>query len=100
MPVVNVHRYSGTVVVNDAHEQTVGTLVFGGLTNVVLDATVFTTAGTYSIFKYTPTTGFPGGQMDLNAYVTFVPPAGFTVADPGAHGTDDTTNSRVTVTLI
>lgn len=97
MPVVNVHRYSGTVVVNDAHEQTVGTLVFGGLTNVVLDATVFTTAGTYSIFKYTT---FSGGQTDLNAYVTFVPPAGFTVADPGAHGTDDTTNSRVTVTLI
>jgi hypothetical protein len=98
MPVVNVHRYSGTVVVNDTHEQTVGTLVFGGLTNVVLDATTFPTAGTYSIFKYTPTTGFPGGQTDLNTYVTFsMSGPGRTVVD--THGTNDTTNSRVTVTL-
>lgn len=96
MPVVNVHRYVGTVVVNDAHEQTVGTLVFGGLTNVVLDATAFTAPGTYSIFKYTT---FTGGQTDLNTYVTFSMSApGLTVAD--THGTDDTTNSRVTVTLI
>ena len=97
MPVVRVQRISGTVVVDSDHEQTVGTLVFGGLTDVVLSATTFTTAGTYSVFKYTT---FAGGQTDLNTYVTFVPPAGFTVADPGAHGTNDTTNSRVTVTLI
>jgi hypothetical protein len=100
MPVVNVHRYSGTVFVDTNREQTVGTLVFAGATTVVLDASAFTTAGTYSIFKYTPTTGFPGGQPQLNDYVTFTPPAGFTVADAGAHGTDDTGNSRVTVTLI
>ena len=96
MPVVNVHRYSGTVVVNDTHEQTVGTLVFGGLTDVVLSATTFTTAGTYSVFKYTT---FAGGQTDLNTYVTFsMSGPGLTVAD--THGTNDTANSRVTVTLI
>lgn len=96
MPVVNVHRYSGTVVVNDAHEQTVGTLVFGGLTDVVLDATAFTAPGTYSIFKYTT---FAGGQTDLNTYVTFSMSApGRTVVD--TTGTNDTANSRVTVTLI
>lgn len=100
MPVVNVHRYVGTVIVDTTREQTVGTLVFGGATTVLLDASAFTTAGTYSIFKYTPVTGFPGGQSELNAYVTFTPPAGFTVADAGAHGTDDTVNSRVTVTLV
>jgi hypothetical protein len=98
MPVVNVHRYSGTVIVDTTREQTVGTLVFGGATTVMLDASAFTTAGTYSIFKYTPTTGFPGGQAALNANVTFTPPAGFTVSD--VHGTDDTGNSRVTVTLV
>lgn len=94
MPVVNVHRYSGTVVV-DTHEQTVGTLVFGGLTNVVLDATAFPTAGTFSIFKYTT---FAGGQTDLNTYVTFsMSGPGRTVVD--THGTNDTSNRRVTVTL-
>ena len=98
MPLLRIQRYSGTVAVNDLREQTVGTLVFGGLTNVVLDASAFTTAGTYSIFKYTPTTGFPGGQTDLNTYVTFTPPAGLSVSD--VHGTNDTANSRVTVTLI
>jgi len=96
MPVVNVHRYVGTVVVDNAHEQTVGTLVFGGLTDVVLSATTFTTAGTYSIFKYTT---FAGGQTDLNTYVTFsMSGPGLTVVD--THGTNDTSNSRVTVTLI
>jgi hypothetical protein len=100
MPVVNVHRYAGTVIVDTTREQTVGTLVFGGATTVVLDASAFATAGTYSIFKYTPTTGFLGGQAALDAYVTFTPPAGFTVADAGSHGTDDTGNSCVTVTLI
>jgi len=95
MPVVNVHRFVGTVNVDTTREQTVGTLVFGGATTVVLDASAFTTAGTYSIFKYTT---FAGGQLQLNDYVTFTPPAGFTVSD--VHGTDDTANSRVTVTLV
>ena len=93
MPVVNVHRYSGTVIVDTTREQTVGTLVFGGATTVMLDASAFTTAGTYSIFKYTT---FAVGQAALDANVTFTPPAGFTVVD--THGTD--TGSRVTVTLI
>ncbi len=96
MPVVRVQRIVGTVNVNDLREQTVGTLVFGGATTVMLDASAFTTAGTYSIFKYTT---FAGGQLQLNDYVTFTPPAGFTVVDAGAHGTDDTGNSRITVTL-
>jgi hypothetical protein len=93
MPVVNVHRYfSGTVDVT--REQTVGTLVFGGATTVMLDASAFTTAGTYSIFKYTT---FVGGQAELNANVTFTTNApGRTVVD--THGTD--TGSRVTVTLV
>jgi hypothetical protein len=99
MPVVRVQRVSGTVVVDSDHEQTVGTLVFGGLTDVVLSATTFTTAGTYSIFKYTPTTGFPGGQAALDANVTFsMSGPGLTVSN--VHGFDDTANSRVTVTLI
>jgi hypothetical protein len=95
MPVVNVHRFVGTVNVDTTREQTVGTLVFGGATTVVLDASAFTTAGTYSIFKYTT---FAGGQAALDANVTFTPPAGFTVSD--VHGTDDTGNNRVTVTLV
>jgi len=99
MPVVRVQRISGTVVVDNTREQTVGTLVFGGLTNVVLDATKFTVAGTYSIFKYTPTTGFPGGQAELNANVTFsMSEPGLTVVNPT--GMNDMSNSRVTVTLI
>ena len=93
MPVVNVHRFVGTVNVDTTREQTVGTLVFAGATTVVLDASAFTTAGTYSIFKYTT---FAGGQAQLDTYVTFTPPAGFTVVD--THGTD--TGSRVTVTLV
>ena len=96
MPIVRVQRIVGTINVDTTREQTVGTLVFGGLTNVVLDATAFTTAGTYSIFKYTT---FAGGQTDLNNYVTFSTSApGLTVVD--THGTNDTSNSRVTVTLI
>jgi hypothetical protein len=94
MPLLKIQRYSGTVVVDTTREQTVGTLVFGGATTVVLDASAFTTAGTYSIFKYTT---FAGGQAALDANVTFTPPAGFTVSD--VHGTDDTANSRITVTL-
>ena len=95
MPVVNVHRYVGTVVVDTTREQTVGTLVFAGATTVLLDATAFTTPGTYSIFKYTT---FAGGQSELNTYVTFTPPAGLSVSN--VHGTDDTANKRITVTLV
>ena len=95
MPVVRVQRISGTVVVDTTREQTVGTLVFGGATTVLLDATAFTTPGTYSIFKYTT---FDGGQAQLDTYVTFTPPAGLSVSD--VHGTDDTGASRITVTLI
>lgn len=95
MPVVRVQRISGTVIVDTTREQTVGTLVFGGATNVVLDATAFTVAGTYSIFKYTT---FAGGQSELNTYVTFSTNApGLSVVD--TNGTNDTSNSRVTVTL-
>ena len=65
----------------------------------MLSATTFTTAGTYSIFKYTPTTGFPGGQAELDANVTFsMSGPGLTVVD--STGTNDTANSRVTVTLV
>lgn len=96
MPVVRVQRISGTVNVDTNHEQTVDTLVFGGSTDVVLSATAFTAPGTYSIFKYTT---FAGGQTDLNTYVTFsMSGPGLTVVD--THGTNDTSNSRVTVTLI
>ena len=96
MPLLKIQRYSGTVVVDSDHEQTVGTLVFGGLTDVVLSATTFTTAGTYSVFKYTT---FAGGQTDLNTYVTFsMSGPGLTVVD--TTGTNDTSNTRVTVTLI
>ena len=96
MPVVRVQRISGTVNVDTTREQTVGTLVFGGLTNVVLDATAFTTAGTYSIFRYTT---FAGGQAELDANVTFsMSGLGLTVVNPT--GTNDTSYSRVTVTLI
>lgn len=95
MPVVNVHRYVGTVSVNTTREQTVGTLVFAGATTVLLDATAFTSPGTYSIFKYT---AFAGGQTSLNSNVTFTTNApGRTVSD--VHGTNDSAASRVTVTL-
>jgi hypothetical protein len=100
MPVVRVQRINGTVTVNDLREQQVGTLVFGGATTVLLDATAFTAPGTYSIFKYTTFNSSPyaTGQDALNARVTFTPPAGLSVSD--VHGTDDTGAGRITVTLV
>lgn len=102
MPVVNVHRYVGTVVVDTTQQKTAGTLVFPGLATFKLDPTVSWTAGTYSLITYTTFdyagsgTGYASGQLCLDALVdvdlTGTGLSSWTL-------TDDTANTRILVTL-
>jgi hypothetical protein len=103
MPVVRVQRISGTVVVDTTQQKTVGTLVFPGLATFKLDPTVTWTAGIYSLIDYTTfnfagsgPSGYASGQACLDALVDVdVTGTGRTVVAL----TDDTANSRITVTL-
>ena len=104
MPVVNVHRYVGTVVVDTTQQKTAGTLVFPGLATFKLDPTVTWAASVYSLIDYTTfdyagsgSSGYASGQLCLDALVDVdVTGTGRTFVAL----TDDTANSRVTVTLI
>ena len=104
MPVVNVHRFVGTVIVDTTQQKIVGTLVFPGLTTFTLDPSVFWAAGVYSLIDYTTfdfagsgPSGYASGQACLDALVNVVTTGtGLTATAL----TDDTANSRVTVTLI
>jgi hypothetical protein len=103
MGVVCVHRWKGAVNVDTAQQKVAGTLVFPGLTTFTLDPTVTWTAGTWSLIAYTTfdyvgsgPPGYASGQACLDALVNVV------VTGTGRTFvalTDDTTNSRVTVTL-
>ena len=100
MPVVNVHRFSFGV--DSSQRKIVGTLVFPGLATFKLDPTVTWTAGIYSLIDYTTFdfagsgSGYASGQACLDALVNVdVTGTGRTVVAL----TDDTSNSRITVTL-
>jgi hypothetical protein len=101
MGVVNVHRLAPSTLLGQ--QKTVGTLVFPGLSRFTLDPTVTWTAGTWSLIDYTTfdyagsgPSGYASGQACLDALVDVV------VTGTGRTFvalTDDTTNTRITVTL-
>jgi hypothetical protein len=103
MPVVRVQRIVGTVNVITTQQKTVGTLVFPGLAQFTLDPSAGWAAGVYSLIAYTTfdfagsgPSGYASGQACLNALVDVV------VTGTGRTFvalTDDTANSRITVTL-
>lgn len=103
MGVVCVHRWKGAVSVDTAQQKTAGTLVFPGLTTFNLDPTVTWAAGVYSLLDYTTfdyagsgPSGYASGQLCLDALVNVVTTGtGLTATAL----TDDTTNTRITVTL-
>ena len=104
MPLLKIQRYSGTVNVDTTQQKTVGTLVFPGLATFKLDPTVTWAAGVYSLINYTTfdfagsgPSGYASGQACLDALVDVdVTGTGRTFVAL----TDDTSNTRVTVTLI
>lgn len=103
MPLLKIQRYRSVVNVNTTQQKTVGTLVFTGLTTFKLDPTVSWTAGVYSLIDYTTFdfagsgSGYANGQACLDALVDVdVAGTGRTVVAL----TDDTVNTRITVTLI
>lgn len=102
MPVVRVQRIFAANVIT-TQQKTVGTLVFPGLTTFTLDpTTVVWAAGVYSLIDYTTFnfagsgSGYASGQACLDALV---------IVDLTGTGrtfvslTDDTVNTRITVTL-
>lgn len=103
MGVVCVHRWKGAVNVDTTQQKTVGTLVFPGLSTFTLDPSVTWAAGVYSLIDYTTfdyagsgPSGYASGQACLDALVNVVTTGtGFTATAL----TDDTTNTRITVTL-
>ena len=101
MPVVNVHRFSFGV--DSSQLKIVGTLVFPGLAQFNLDSTVTWAAGKYVLISYTTFnyagsgTGYASGQACLDALVTVALPAGSPLTVVAL--TDDSANSRITVTL-
>jgi hypothetical protein len=103
MPVVRVQRIVGTVNVNTTQQKTVqGTLVFPGLAQFTLDPSAGWAAGVYSLIEYDTFdfagsgSGYASGQACLDALVDVVlTGTGLTTWTL----TDDTANSRITVTL-
>jgi hypothetical protein len=102
MPLLRIQRYRSVVNVNTTQRKTVGTLVFPGLSRFTLDPTVTWAAGVYSLIDYTTFdfagsgSGYASGQACLDALVDVdVTGTGRTVVAL----TDDTVNTRITVTL-
>ena len=102
MPLLRIQRYRSVINVDTTQQKTVGTLVFPGLATFKLDPTVTWTAGIYSLIDYTTFdfagsgSGYASGQACLDALVNVdVTGTGRTVVAL----TDDTANSRITVTL-
>lgn len=103
MPLLKIQRYRSVVNVNTTQQKFAGTLVFPGLTTFKLDPTVSWTAGVYSLIDYTTfdyassgPSGYVSGQACLDALVDVdVAGTGRTVVAL----TDDTVNTRITVTL-
>ena len=67
MPLVFVQRYVLGEVAGGTQTIT-GTLSFAGLTEIILDPTVFNKVGKYVLFDYSAGS-FPGGQAELTANV-------------------------------
>ena len=103
MPLLRIQRYRSVINVDTTQQKTVGTLVFPGLATFKLDpVTVTWTAGIYSLIDYSTFdfagsgSGYASGQACLDALVNVdVTGTGRTVVAL----TDDTSNSRITVTL-
>lgn len=104
MPLLKIQRYRSVVNVNTTQQKTVGTLVFPGLTTFTLDPiTVAWASGVYSLINYTTfdyassgPSGYANGQACLDALVEVdVTGTGRTFVAL----TDDTVNTRITVTL-
>ena len=101
MPVVRVQRIFAANVIT-TQQKTVGTLVFPGLTTFTLDPTVTWTSGVYSLIDYTTFnyvgsgSGYASGQACLDALVN-VDLTGTGRAFVAL--TNDTSNTRITVTL-
>jgi len=102
MPVVRVQRIVETNTVITTQQKIVGTLVFPGLTTFTLDPTVVWAAGVYSLIDYTTFnfagsgSGYASGQACLDDLVNV------DLTDTGRAFvalTDDTVNTRITVTL-
>ena len=104
MPLLRIQRYRSVINVDTTQQKTVGTLVFPGLATFKLDPTVTWTAGIYSLIDYgtfdyagSGPSGYASGQACLDALVDVdVTGTGRTFVAL----TDDTSNTRVTVTLI
>ena len=104
MPLLRIQRYRSVINVDTTQQKTVGTLVFPGLATFKLDPTVTWAAGVYSLVDYTTfnfagsgPSGYASGQLCLDALVDVdVTGTGRTFVAL----TDDTSNTRVTVTLI
>ena len=102
MPLLRIQRYRSVINVDTTQQKTVGTLVFPGLATFKLDPTVTWTAGVYSLIEYTTFdyagsgSGYASGQLCLDALVDVVlTGTGLTTWTL----TDNTANSRITVTL-
>lgn len=103
MPLLRIQRYRSVINVDTTQQKTVGTLVFPGLATFKLDpVTVTWTAGIYSLIDYGTFdfagsgSGYASGQACLDALVNVdVTGTGRTVVAL----TDDTVNTRITVTL-
>lgn len=92
MPLVFVQRYAPANVVSGVATQYItGTLQFTNPTVIELDPALFTQTGTYVLFDYTGAT-FAGGLSNVTVDATGT---GFTASGL----TDDSANSRITVTL-
>jgi hypothetical protein len=104
MPVVRVQRIVETSTVDTTQQKTVGTLVFPGLATFTLDPiTVAWASGVYSLIDYTTfdyassgPSGYASGQACLDALVN-VDTTGTGLTATAL--TDDTSNTRITVTL-
>ena len=103
MPLLRIQRYRSVVNVDTSQQKTVGTLVFPGLTTFTLDPTVTWAAGVYSLIDYTTfdyagsgPSGYASGQACLDALVDVVTTG---TGRTATALTDDTTNTRITVTL-
>jgi hypothetical protein len=104
MPLLKIQRYRSVVNVNTTQQKFAGTLVFPGLATFKLDPiTVAWASGVYSLIDYTTfdyassgPSGYATGQLCLNALVDVdLTGTGRTLVAL----TDDTANTRITVTL-
>jgi hypothetical protein len=104
MPLLRIQRYKvAGVVIDTTQQKTVGTLVFPGLATFKLDPTVVWSPGVYSLVDYTTfdfagsgPSGYASGQACLDNLVDVdLTGTGRTLVAL----TDDTENTRITVTL-